>query len=236
MISDRLDVPRDAPPLVVDIDGTLTDDQRRVNPNVFPVLRAWPSEAVVATGKAIPYPVALCDFVGIDHLVIAENGGVVLTGHGPDGDLQIRGDREAAEAVAAEYRSRGYDLGWGPADLVNRWRETELAVSTDRPLAPLREIANDHGLIVLDTGFAYHVTSPDVDKGAGLEAIADAVDRDATDFVAVGDSENDAPTFAAAGRSVAVANADGTARREADHVTSAGFAEGFFEAVAWLCE
>jgi phosphoglycolate phosphatase (TIGR01487 family) len=236
MNSDRLDVPRDAPPLVVDIDGTLTDDQRRVNPNVFPVLRAWPSEAVVATGKAIPYPVALCDFVGIDHLVIAENGGVVLTGHGPDGDLQIRGDREAAEAVAAEYRSRGYDLGWGPADLVNRWRETELAVSTDRPLAPLREIANDHGLIVLDTGFAYHVTSPDVDKGAGLEAIADAVDRDATDFVAVGDSENDAPTFAAAGRSVAVANADGTARREADHVTSAGFAEGFFEAVAWLCE
>jgi len=235
MNPDRIEIPAAAPPLVVDIDGTLTDDRRRVDPGVFPVLRTWPSEVVVATGKATPYPVALCDFVGIGHLVIAENGGVVLTERGGDTDLQIRGDREAAEAVAAEYRARGYDLGWGSADLVNRWRETELAVSTDRPLEPLREIAADHGLVVLDTGFAYHVTSPEVDKGTGLRAVADAVGRDVDEFAAVGDSENDAPAFAVAGRSVAVANADDAARRAADHVTAADYSEGFFEAVQWLC-
>ena len=219
-------------PLVVDIDGTLTDDRRRLDPRVMPVLREWAAPVVVATGKSMPYPVALCEFLGIDPLVVAENGGVVLTGR--DGDLQVRGDRAAAEAVLAEYRERGHDPGWGGADLVNRWRETELAVSRGRPLGPLEDIAEAHGLVVLDTGFAYHVTSPDVDKGTGLAAVANALGRDTTDFAAVGDSENDAPALSAAGRSVAVANADAAARAAADHVAAAAYADGFLEAVDWL--
>jgi phosphoglycolate phosphatase (TIGR01487 family) len=222
------------PPLVVDIDGTLTDDRRRLDPRVIPVLREWAAPVVVATGKSMPYPVALCEFLGLDTLVIAENGGVVLTGRA--GDLQIRGDRAAAEAVLSEYRDRGYDLGWGAADLVNRWRETELAVSRDQPLGPLEEIAGDHGLVVLDTGFAYHVTSPDVDKGTGLAAVAEALGHDTSDFAAVGDSENDAPILSAAGRSAAVANADATARAAADHVTAAAYADGFLEAVGWVAD
>jgi phosphoglycolate phosphatase (TIGR01487 family) len=222
------------PPLVVDIDGTLTDDRRRLDPRVVPVLREWAAPVVVATGKSMPYPVALCEFLGIDTLVIAENGGVVLTGR--TGGLQVRGDRAAAEAVLSEYRDRGYDLGWGGADLVNRWRETELAVSRDQPLEPLEEIAGDHGLVVLDTGFAYHVTSPEVDKGTGLAAVAEALGRGAGGFAAIGDSENDAPILSAAGRSVAVANADAKARAAADRVTAAAYADGFLEAVDWIVD
>jgi len=224
--------PGNVPPLAVDIDGTLTDDRRRLDPRVVPVLREWAAPVVVATGKSMPYPVALCEFLGVDPLVIAENGGVVLTGRA--GDLQVRGDRAAAEAALAAYQDRGYDLGWGAADLVNRWRETELAVSRDQPLGPLEDLAREHGLVVLDTGFAYHVTSPDVDKGTGLAAVADPLGREVVDFAAVGDSENDAPVLAAAGRSVAVANADETARKTADHVTSAAYADGFLEAVDWI--
>jgi len=200
----------------------------------MPVLREWAAPVVVATGKSMPYPVALCEFLGIDTLVVAENGGVLLTGRA--GDLKIQGDRAAAEAVLAEYRDRGYDLGWGAADLVNRWRETELAVSRDQPLGPLEEIAGDHGLVVLDTGFAYHVTSPNVDKGTGLAAVAGALGRDTSDFAAVGDSENDVPMLSAAGQSVAVANADTKARAAADRVTAAAYADGFLEAVGWSAD
>ena len=224
----------DMPPLAVDIDGTLTDDRRRLDPRVLPVLREWAAPVVVATGKSMPYPVALCEFLGIETLVIAENGGVVLTGRA--GGFETQGDREAAEAVLAEYRDRGYDLGWGEADLVNRWRETELAVSRDQPLAPLEEMAADHGLVVLDTGFAYHVTSPDVNKGTGLVTVAETLGHDAADFAAVGDSENDAPALLAAGQSVAVANADAVAREAADHVTSAAYADGFLEAADWVAD
>ena len=223
--------PADAPPLVVDIDGTLTDERRAVDPRVFPVLRSWPTPVVVATGKAMPYPVALCEFLGIDIAVIAENGGVALAGRDT---LRIEGDREAADAVAAAYQAAGYDLGWGQADLANRWRETEVAVSRESPLEPLEDIAADHGLEVVDTGFAYHVKSSAIDKGVGLRAVAEELGRDPETFLAVGDSVNDVATFDLAGLSIAVANADEAALAAADHVTDAAYGDGFLEAVEYL--
>jgi len=221
----------DPPPLAVDIDGTLTDDRRRLDHRVLSLLREWADDApvVVATGKALPYPVALCEFVGIPTTVVAENGGAVYVSR--TDELRYTGDREAAEAVAEEYAATGHSLGWGTVDLTNRWRETELAVARDQPLGPLREAAARHGLEVVDTGFAYHVKSPDVDKGAGLAAVADATGVDAGSFAAVGDSANDAAMFERAGTAYAVANADGTAREAADHVTDGSYGDGFMEAV-----
>lgn len=122
-------------------------------------------------------------------------------------------------------------MGWGDADLVNRWRETELAVAREQPRDPLDRIASEHGLVVVDTGYAYHVKSPDIDKATGLEAVSAELGLAPSDFLAVGDSENDAPTFDVVGRSVAVSNADKRAREAADVVTTAGFADGFLEAV-----
>jgi phosphoglycolate phosphatase (TIGR01487 family) len=227
-------LPETLGPLVADIDGTLTNDDRAVDPRVFPVLRAWPAPVVVATGKAMPYPFALAEFLGVEPFVIAENGGVVLIER--SGTLQFEGDREAAQAVVTEFQERGHNLGWGDPDLVNRWRETEIAVSREQPLDVLEAIAEEHGLVVVDTGYAYHVKTPEQNKGRGVELIADELDRDPESFVAVGDSVNDAPTFDVVGHSVAVANADETALAAADHVTDAAFGDGFLEGVAWLCE
>lgn len=220
----------DVPPLVVDIDGTLTDESRALDPRVVPVLREWPERVVVATGKAMPFPIALCEFLGIERTVVAENGGVVFA-EATD-ELRLEGDYEAAIAVAEAYRDLGHDLGFGEVDLANRWRETELVVSLDQPLEPLEELAAAKGLVVLDTGFAYHVTDPVVDKGTGLEAVCEELTLDPGDFLAVGDSVNDAQMFDLAGEAVAVANADETARDRADRVTDASFADGFLEAVA----
>ncbi|WP_331233152.1 phosphoglycolate phosphatase [Natronorarus salvus] len=213
------------PPLVLDIDGTLTRPDGSIDPRIFDRLRSWDAPVVLATGKAFPYPVALCHFVGIEELVIAENGGVVAARE----ELSIEGDRQAADAVAATFREAGYGHGWGPLDTVNRWRETELAVSREMPLAVLRGLAADHGLEVVDTGYAYHVKDPAVTKGRGLLTLADLLGRETTEFVAVGDSANDVSTFELVDRSYAVANADEAALAASDHVTDAPFSEGFFE-------
>jgi len=219
------------PPLVVDIDGTLTRPDKSLDPRVLDPLREWADDApvIVATGKALPYPVGLCEFVGIPVNVIAENGGAVYAAG--DDHIVFTGDREAASAVADDYAAAGHDLGWGAVDLVNRWRETEIAVSRESPLEPLEEIAAERGLEVVDTGYAYHVKSPDVDKGTGLQRAAGRLGRDPAAFVAVGDSENDAEAFALVGRAYAVANADPTARVAADVVTDDAYADGFLEAV-----
>ncbi|MCU4716474.1 phosphoglycolate phosphatase [Halapricum hydrolyticum] len=219
----------DAPPLAVDVDGTLTDGQGAIDHRVLPVLREWPAPVVVATGKSMPYPIALCQFAGIEGRVIAENGGVVAVA---DTDtLRFEGDRAAAQAVADAYVEAGYSLGWREIDFVNRWRETEIAVAREQPLAPLESIAAERGLEVVDTGYAYHVKSPDVSKGQGLEVVADELGLDPAAFLAVGDSENDVSTFEVAGEAVAVANADDAALAAADRVTDDAYADGFFEAI-----
>jgi len=211
------------PPLVLDIDGTLTrPDGWGIDPRVFDPLAEWNGPVVIATGKAFPYPVALCHFAGIPELVIAENGGVVYT----DETVSYMADREAAQAAVDAYCEAGYALGWGAEDTVNRWRETEIAVNLDQPLEPLREIAAEYGLCVIDTGYAYHVKDPAPNKGDGLELIADAVGFDPRDCVAVGDSVNDVSTFEVVGRSFAVANADDDAKRAADEVLEAAHADG----------
>ncbi|SDR11915.1 HAD-IIB family hydrolase [Natronobacterium texcoconense] len=211
------------PPLVLDIDGTLTRPEGwGIDPRIFDPLREWDASVVVATGKAFPYPVALCHFAGIPELVVAENGGVVYTGD----DVFFTADREAAQAVVEEYRAAGYDLGWGEEDTVNRWRETEIAVNLESPVDPLREIAREYGLEVIDTGYAYHVKDADPNKGDGVERIADHVGFDLEAAVAVGDSINDVSTFEVVGRSFAVANADEPARAAADELLEEAHADG----------
>ena len=230
--ADRLDA--SVPPLAVDIDGTLTDDRRALDPRAIPILRAWPAPLVIATGKAMPYPVALCEFLGIEIAVVAENGGVVAVER--TDELRIEGDAEAADAVARELRAEGYPPDWGALDPVNRWRETEIAVPRELPLDQVAAIADRHGLVVVDTGFAYHVKSPAVSKGGGLAAALDELGVDPAATVAIGDSENDASAFELVGEGIAVANADDSARTAADRITDAGYADGFLEAVASVAD
>jgi phosphoglycolate phosphatase (TIGR01487 family) len=221
-----------APPLVLDIDGTMTRPDDSIDPRFFDVLPGWDAPVVLATGKSFPYPVALCHFLTIPQYVIAENGGIVLVGD----EVAKNGDGEAARQAAEAYVELGYDVGWGDADLINRWRETEVAVARDQPLGPLEEIAAEHGLEVVDTGYAYHVKSPGLEKGRGLKSVARLLNRDPAEFVAVGDSENDVSTFGVAGESYAVANADEKARQAADVVLDESYSEGTLAVLAALRE
>ena len=217
----------DLPPLALDIDGTLTDGSGRIDPRAVAELPAWPAPVVFATGKAFPYPVALAGFLGLPERVIAENGGVTLV----DGAVSYAGDPDRVQRATAAFRDRGGDLGWDDADTVNRWRETEVAARLTADESLLREVAAEFDLELLDTGYAYHLKAPDASKGHGLERVAAALDRDPAEFVAVGDSENDAATFETAGRSFAVANCDATAREAADTVLSESYFDGTLAAM-----
>ncbi|WP_336021509.1 HAD hydrolase family protein [Halobellus salinisoli] len=214
-------------PLALDIDGTMTRPDGGIDERLFAPLRQWEEPVVIATGKSFSYPVALCTFIGVPERVIAENGGIVLV----DGDLTVDGDASAARAVAAELREQGYPGGWPDPDMHNRWRETELSVTRDVPRDVLEELAAEHGQAIVDSGYAYHVKSPDVSKATGLRRACELLDLDPKEFVAVGDSANDAELFDLAGDAIAVANADETAIARADRQTEGSFADGVLEAL-----
>ncbi|NHX36036.1 MULTISPECIES: HAD-IIB family hydrolase [Halolamina] len=215
------------PPLALDIDGTLTTPEHTIAPRAFPLLAEWDAPVVIATGKAFPYPVALCQFAGIPERVVAENGGVALA----DGELRYAGDPERVDAAVEAFEERGGTLGWDGVDTINRWRETEVAVSRTADEALLREVAAEFDLEFVDSGYAFHLTTPGVSKGAALAGVAEVLGYDPSEFVAVGDSENDASTFETVGESYAVANADETATRAADHTLDRGYVDGTLDAL-----
>lgn len=211
-----------AQPLALDIDGTLTTPQGQIDPRVFERLPEWDAPIVITTGKAFPYPVGLCHFLGISEYAVAENGGVVHA----EGVTEIRADPTGPTAAAAAYRDRGGHDRWGPDSTVNRWRETEAAFPMNADESLLHEVAAEFDVDLLDTGYAYHLTSADTRKGDGLATVCEVLDVDPTEFVAIGDSENDVSTFEIAQQSYAVGNADDHARRAADHVLDEQYATG----------
>ncbi|WP_416840063.1 phosphoglycolate phosphatase [Haloferax sp. DFSO52] len=216
------------PPLALDIDGTLTRPDGGIDPRVFDPLKTWNAPVIIATGKSFPYPVALCEFIGIPERVIAENGGVVLV----DDEATIVGDDTAAKRVTAALDAAGYGTGRGDIDTHNRWRETELSVNRTTPLDELSDIADAHDQVVVDTGYSYHVKSPTVNKGLGLETACSMLDIDPESVVAIGDSANDVELFEVAGHAAAVANAADEAREAADYVTDSPHATGVLEVLA----
>lgn len=220
------------PPLVLDIDGTLTDGHGRIDSRVFEIVPQWEAPIVLATGKAFPYPVALCHFLGIEERVVAENGGVAYA----EDTIQFTGDRDRVDRAVEAFLDRGGDLGWGPEDTVNRWRETEVAIHLEADESLLRTVAAEFDLEVIDSGYAYHLKSPDFEKGDGLRAIADVCGYDLSSFVAIGDSENDVSTFEVVGESYAVANADERARSAADTVLEESYFDGTLSVLDKLSE
>lgn len=223
--------PMDLPPLALDIDGTLTrQGGYGIDPRVFETLSEWPEPIVIATGKAFPYPVALCHFSAIPERVVAENGGIAYA----DGELRIIGDGQAPREIAEAYVEAGYELGWSDGDTVNRWRETEIAIERSQPREPLEALAAERGLEVVDTGYAYHVKDPSMNKGQALERVAETLGVSTSSFLAIGDSINDVETFERAGQSYAVANADEAAQAAADEVLEQAHAEGTLSVLSEL--
>lgn len=220
------------PPLALDIDGTLTTPEHTIAPRALSLLAGWDAPVVLATGKAFPYPVALCQFAGIPERVVAENGGVALA----DGELTYAGDSDRVDAAIDAFRERGGDLGWDGVDTVNRWRETEIAASRTADEELLRAVAAEFELAFVDTGYAYHLKSANVSKGLALAGVAEILGFDPSEFVAVGDSENDASMFEVVGDSYAVANADEIATQAADHVLNRGHVDGTLDALCAVRE
>lgn len=209
-------------PLALDIDGTITTPDGRIDPRAVSELHEWNGPVVLATGMAFPYPVVLCRFLGIPEIVVAENGGVIYE----DGEVQTEGERETAWNVVDEYRERGGKTDWVRESAINRWRKTEAVVSPNANEELLRSIAANYDADVVFTGYAYHIKQPGLNKGLGLHKLCEIIDIDPKSFIAIGDSANDVEMFEIAGESFAVGNADEAAQRAAETVLEGEFMDG----------
>jgi hydroxymethylpyrimidine pyrophosphatase-like HAD family hydrolase len=211
------------PVLASDVDGTLATSGT-VPPDAFEALeryRAAGGTVLLVTGRRVPelrqvFP----GLVEAVDLVVAENGGVLL---GADGRAQQLGPSRPDDLPdqLAEAGCRGLD----PGDVVVSFDSDDADLA--RPLLPegWHLVLNKDRAMVLPVG---------VDKGSGLRAAMDLLERPLQDVVAVGDGENDATLLASAGWGVAVADAVPGLLGEADEVTLGGASAGVVELVGRL--
>lgn len=214
------------------MDGTITDQQRRLHCGAIESMRdlvARGVEVVPASGNTACFMDALCRSLGTSGAFMGENGGVYRIGY--SGKVHISGDQsicwDALAALQSYYMPRGIKL-----DLFSpQYRYSDLAFARTVPVKDVEELLKDYPVRVVDTGFAVHLQSPEVDKGTGFIKLAKDMGLETTDFLVIGDGMNDIPMLELAGVSVAVGNARPETRAKVDYITKSRYGDGFVEAI-----
>lgn len=221
--------PRRLRAVVTDVDGTLTDARRRLDPLAFDwVLRleARRIPVVLATGNVLPISLALHRFLGLSGPIVAENGGLICWSRGGRETVERLADRRVAERAFRSLTRQGVPVR---RLFTDRWRESEIALEPTVSVAAIRRHLDPAAVHVESTGFAIHLMEPGRGKLPALERALAPLGLAPRDCVILGDGDNDVQMLRAAGFGVSFPSASRRARAAADFVTHARFGRGFVE-------
>lgn len=215
--------------IVVDIDGTITCEKRELHLEAVKKIRSLKVPVVLATGNILCYARTTSKLIGLDGAVIAENGGAITVRFDLQGTFE-----ESLEECEKAYSFLSEHLKLTKLDPF--YRKTEIALRRDFDLKKARALLKTQNFDVemVDTKYAIHIKSIKINKGVGLQKLASLMGLEAEDFVAIGDSANDAEMFEVSGFGIAVGNGDEKIKEVANYVTEASFGDGTVEAIEFL--
>lgn len=213
---------------MVDVDGTITFRDRRLDCRALPALRSLHVPVVIATGNVLCVARTISMLLGTGSALIAENGGIVECGRVEFDATHIKECEEAFAFLKEHFALEELD----PEN-----RMTEIGLRRNFDVERARQMLNEFPEVeIMDTGFAVHIKSRKFNKGTGLKRIAEMMGLDAADFIAIGDSPNDVEMLIASGFGVAVGNAHPEVKKVADMVTEGEHGAGVEEAIMLLRE
>lgn len=211
--------------LAIDLDGTITDAERRLDLQAVALLREVVAHipVVLATGNVLCYSEAAAVMLGTRGPLIAENGGAVKIGEEVEYFGDIARVEEAFRYLAERLPVRKATL----SDL----RRTEIALTREVSAEEIRHALQGFGGVeVVDTKFAIHIKDQEVNKGRAMAHVAGALGIDLQEFAAIGDSPNDREMLAMAGCSIGIGGLEDVS----DYTTAEGYGAGGREALAHL--
>ncbi len=216
--------------VVTDVDGTLTDAGRRLDPRAIQVVRDLEHRGIpvaLATGNVLPIALGLYRSLGLTGPIVAENGGIIYhrDEHGRDRVERLT-DRRVAFAAFQKLRAAGLPVR---RLFTDRWRESEVALEPTVSVSAVKRALGKGAVTVESTGYALHLIEQGGGKLPALVRALSYIGRAPSDCVILGDGDNDVAMLRAAGFSVSFASASPRARRAARYVTQAEFAAGFVE-------
>jgi phosphoglycolate phosphatase (TIGR01487 family) len=211
-----------------DIDGTITDEKRRLNTEAIRLLRKIEEmgiPVVLATGNILCRTEAASGFIGTTGPLIAENGGI-LKDRKSGKTLYFCNNKKGELKRALEHLSNLM-----PVREIRRseLRKTEIAIYPDYDPMLVKQALTDFNVNVVFTKFAIHITHPQINKGSALSEVAKNMGLEVDDFAAIGDSENDYEMLQIAGLGISVGE-EGL-EEVAQIITKERFGKGGIEAL-----
>ncbi len=217
--------------VVTDVDGTLTDRDRRLEPTAMEALQRMAQAGIpviIATGNVLPISLALHRFLGLTGPIIAENGGLLY--YRKDGQDVV--ERLADRAVALRAYRRLVRAGLPVRRLfTDRWREAEVALEDGVSERRIRAALRGERVLVESTGYAMHLLERGAGKLPALRRALAPLGLEPADCLAVGDGNNDVGMLRASAWAVSFPSASPRARAAADYITREEYGRGFVEAV-----
>jgi phosphoglycolate phosphatase len=216
--------------VITDIDGTLTDERRRLNTRAIEAIRTLQDngiEVVLASGNTSCILKGLSKLIGTGGTFIGENGGIYRIGF--SGGLQVLPDRQIAldalDILTRYYQKQGINLDmYSP-----RERFADVAFARTVPVQEVRDLLAGWNVTILDTHFAIHVQEAGFSKGKTFQRIAEELQIPLSAFLAIGDSENDTDMIMAAGTGCCVANSAEEVKTAAGFIARKPYGDGFVE-------
>lgn len=222
--------PRKLRVVVTDVDGTLTDADRRLDPRAVGLVRTLERRGIpvaLATGNVLPISLALYRSLGLSGPIVAENGGLIYRQDAQGRDIVERlTDRRLALEAFRRLKKAGLPVR---RLFTDRWRESEVALEPNVSVAAVRRVLGEGRVEVESTGYALHLMERGGGKLPALERALAYRGLTPADCVILGDGDNDVAMLRAAGFGVSFSSASYRARRAARYVTRAEFAAGFVE-------
>jgi phosphoglycolate phosphatase (TIGR01487 family) len=217
--------------MAIDIDGTMTYKDRRLDVAAVDAVRRAEAAGlpiVLATGNITCFAEAAAVMLGTSGFIIAEDGGVVFDRM--SGMEEVLGDRVEADRGLDALRREFGNLKQTRGSLT---RLTGLTIERTITAEQAMDVFRREGLklIAVDSGFAIHIKSPEVNKGTALRKLALILKISTAEIAAVGDGLNDIEMLEAAGVSFAVANSNELVKKVCTHITSEPYGRGVAEAV-----
>jgi len=212
--------------IALDVDGTITDETRRVCVNAVNVIHRAENEGVpiiFVTGNVICAAKIIAILLGTTGGLVAENGGVIES----QGKIKILGNitecQKAYEFLKSKFEVTNVEL--------SDQRVSEVAIERTITEELVKETINDFNVVVYDTKFAIQLTDPSVNKGSSLKMITNDLGIKTDEILAIGDSENDIEFLRVSDVKVTVNNAADELKDIADYITEKSYGDGVAEAI-----
>ena len=205
--------------IVLDVDGTITDQNRILNPEAISCIRKGVEKGIqfsLVSGNVIPVMYGLKTFLGINGPVFGENGGIMYYNDKIEKFFDKSRPFNFLEYISKNSSVKPY--------FTNQWRETSAAFSMhpeDENM--VRKEAEKWQLEIVDSKFTWHIMNQKQNKGYALEILMKTFNLQWNEILVIGDSDNDNAMFKLPVKKACPFNATDSIKSMSDYVSDKSY-------------